>query len=147
MPTKVTSCGVLLYEPIAKTLILGHSTGGAHWDIPKGMQDPGETAIETALRELREETGISLEPKDVLDLGIQPYRPDKQLHLFIHWLRSPVDIASLSCASKFKDKRGVWHPELDNFAEVAVTQLSEYVTFKMWRTLTNVLALEGAIPA
>ena len=29
-----------------------------HWVLPKGNIDPGETAAETALREVREETGI-----------------------------------------------------------------------------------------
>jgi 8-oxo-dGTP pyrophosphatase MutT (NUDIX family) len=31
---------------------------GRHWDFAKGHVDPGETDLETALRELREETGI-----------------------------------------------------------------------------------------
>jgi 8-oxo-dGTP pyrophosphatase MutT (NUDIX family) len=34
------------------------------WDFPKGLVEPGETALETALRETREETGI-----DDLDLA------------------------------------------------------------------------------
>ena len=30
-----------------------------HWDLPKGKQDPGETPAECALREVKEETGLS----------------------------------------------------------------------------------------
>jgi 8-oxo-dGTP pyrophosphatase MutT (NUDIX family) len=33
--------------------------GGAYWNFPKGRQESNETDIETALRELREETGVT----------------------------------------------------------------------------------------
>ena len=46
-----------------KVLLLRHSSissrGGGHWDFPKGHIDGGETEIQTALRELEEETGIA----------------------------------------------------------------------------------------
>ena len=46
----------------SKVLLLRHSSissrGGGHWDFPKGHIDDGETEIQTALRELEEETGI-----------------------------------------------------------------------------------------
>jgi len=38
-------------------LLLHH--GGPYWNFPKGRQEPGETEVQTALRELREETGIT----------------------------------------------------------------------------------------
>lgn len=40
-----------------KYLIIKHRKG--HWAFPKGHADKGETKLETALRELKEETGIS----------------------------------------------------------------------------------------
>ena len=54
------SCGIILFNG-DKVLILQHrgtdNTGG-HWDFPKGHIDNGETEVETATRELEEETGI-----------------------------------------------------------------------------------------
>ncbi len=47
----------------SKVLLLRHSSdssrSGGHWDFPKGHMDDGETEIQTALRELEEETGIA----------------------------------------------------------------------------------------
>lgn len=40
-------------------LILHH--GGRHWAFPKGHGNPGETALESAKRELNEETGLEVE--------------------------------------------------------------------------------------
>ena len=59
------SCGVVLFSK-QKVLLLQYATGQkegewnlqGHWDFPKGHVDKGETEIETAIRELEEETGI-----------------------------------------------------------------------------------------
>lgn len=51
------SCGFLIVkgDPIESFLLMQHPS---RWDLPKGHVDPGETDMECALRELREETGI-----------------------------------------------------------------------------------------
>ena len=59
------SCGVVLFNE-QKVLLLQYATGQkegdwelqSHWDFPKGHVDKGETEVETATRELEEETGI-----------------------------------------------------------------------------------------
>ena len=52
------SCGVVLLNS-NKVLLLQHpdKTSG-HWDFPKGHVEKGEDELQTALRELEEETGI-----------------------------------------------------------------------------------------
>ena len=55
------SCGVVLFNS-GKVLLLRHSSissRGGHWDFPKGHIEDGESEIQTALRELEEETGIA----------------------------------------------------------------------------------------
>lgn len=39
-----------------------HPDLGTWWELPGGGMDPGETYLETAVRELREETGIVADP-------------------------------------------------------------------------------------
>lgn len=41
---------------------------GGQWSLPGGRHETGETAAAAALRELREEVGLSLSPADVLGL-------------------------------------------------------------------------------
>lgn len=40
-----------------KVLLILHREGN-HWGFPKGKANPGETALESATRELKEETGL-----------------------------------------------------------------------------------------
>lgn len=56
------SCGFLIVRgnPIESFLLMKHAR---RWDLPKGHVDEGETELQCALRELREETGIV--PEDI----------------------------------------------------------------------------------
>lgn len=54
------SCGVILFyaaDSNSVEILLLHYPEG-HWDFPKGHVEEGESEIQTALRELEEETGI-----------------------------------------------------------------------------------------
>jgi NAD+ diphosphatase len=39
-----------------------HEPNKGEWELPGGFMQPGETAVETIVRELREETGLVVEP-------------------------------------------------------------------------------------
>ncbi|HNA62110.1 MAG TPA: NUDIX domain-containing protein [Rhabdochlamydiaceae bacterium] len=45
---------------IWQLLLILHQ-GGRHWAFPKGHGNPGETAVESAKRELKEETGLNVD--------------------------------------------------------------------------------------
>jgi len=58
------SAGIIAYRnPRAPELILLHYPGG-HWGFPKGHLEAGEDPWGAALRELMEETGLSVEHRD-----------------------------------------------------------------------------------
>lgn len=49
-----------LVEKAVFILLIFHK-GGKHWGFPKGHKDHQETDLETAKRELKEETGLEIE--------------------------------------------------------------------------------------
>ena len=62
--------------------------GGKVWGLPKGLVEKGETPLQTALREVEEESGLQGEP--VVDLGhIEYWYRDSATkvlyHKFVHY--------------------------------------------------------------
>ena len=56
------SCGAICYtreEGAPRVLVICHRYGG-HWAFPKGHVEAGESEEETAMREVREETGAQV---------------------------------------------------------------------------------------
>jgi 8-oxo-dGTP pyrophosphatase MutT (NUDIX family) len=89
----------LLLTRRAKTL----RSHGGQWALPGGRCDPGETAIETALRELHEELGLELAPDAVLgQLDDYPTRSGYVMSPVIVWggtspalAPNPLEVASV----------------------------------------------------
>ena len=140
MNAKSTSCGVLLLNPQHDELLLCHATGAAHWDIPKGLGEPGETPRETALRETFEETGLRLAPERLIDLGGYGYLRGKDLHLFATAIER-IDPASCICTSMFCDSRGRMRPEADGFEWTPFERVPERCGRNMTVVLTHKLSL------
>lgn len=56
------SCGAIVYRKNhgnTEILLIKHVNSG-HWSFPKGHVEAGETEIETATREVKEETGVDV---------------------------------------------------------------------------------------
>ena len=136
---KTISHGVLLIGAQAE-LLLCHATGARHWDIPKGMAEPGETSVQAALRETREECGLDLDPLSLLDLGRFAYRPDKDL-----WLHAApierVDPGQCVCSAFFTDRWGRQRPEMDAYRWVPFDEVPAHCARNMVLVLTTRLSL------
>lgn len=55
------SCGAVIYTTVdgMREYLVEQMLGG-HYGLPKGHVEPGETEAETAIREIREETGLAV---------------------------------------------------------------------------------------
>jgi 8-oxo-dGTP pyrophosphatase MutT (NUDIX family) len=88
----VSAGGVVLAElrPEAPVALVAHRSvrGTLQWTLPKGAQEQGETVTQTALREVREETGLQPElvgPLDTIDYWFV-WAPDRtRYHKFVHY--------------------------------------------------------------
>jgi bis(5'-nucleosidyl)-tetraphosphatase len=72
MPTeRHVSAGIIVFHREEQgcrfLLLLSRLTKRPLWEFPKGGVDPGETVLEAALRELREETGLGGEHVRLLE--------------------------------------------------------------------------------
>ena len=136
---KTTTHGVLILAPSSE-LLLCHSTGNRHWDIPKGIADAGESSVAAAVREAREECGIALEPRALQPVGHYAYRPEKDLELYAV-LIDRIDAARCTCASTFVDRFGRVRPEMDDFRWTPFTEIGERCAKSMAQVLTTKVSL------
>jgi 8-oxo-dGTP pyrophosphatase MutT (NUDIX family) len=87
--TATSAGGVVLRDEDSVILIARRSPSGElQWTLPKGIVEPGETAEEAALREVREETGLEVSiaaPLGTIDYWFVWKPDDTRYHKFVHY--------------------------------------------------------------
>lgn len=141
---KELSCGFILFQKGTDRLLVCHPNGkpgtGYHsFDIPKGHIEDNEEPFDAAMRELREETGIT-EVEDIRDLGHCPYQSTKALHLFSAY--ADFDINQLHCDSMFTDNFGNEKREVDKYR---LTRDPELLFKNMWWYAANEMRARGML--
>ncbi|MBQ5313286.1 MAG: NUDIX domain-containing protein [Oscillospiraceae bacterium] len=77
---KEKSCGAIVFylkDNKEQLLLIKHSNSG-HWSFPKGHVEAGETEVETAIREVFEETGVKADI-DIRFREVVTYSPKKDV--------------------------------------------------------------------
>lgn len=128
---KEITCAVLIPEVIngENNLLMAHSTGNTFWDVPKGCGEIGESAIETAIRELFEETGFVVSANELKDMGVFSYNSKKDMHVFVYIGSNKFKAEDGVCTSFFlcpythKEKM-----EVDDFKYVPFTEVRAHCT-------------------
>jgi 8-oxo-dGTP pyrophosphatase MutT (NUDIX family) len=77
-------------RPDAPVALVAHRSarGSLQWTLPKGAQEPGESVEQTALREVREETGLEAElvgALDTIDYWFVWAPEQTRYHKFVHY--------------------------------------------------------------
>ncbi|MGZ2361668.1 NUDIX domain-containing protein [Streptomyces sp. 372A] len=93
-PHAAVGVGIIVHGPDG--VLLGRHRRGT-WEVPGGSMEAGETFVETAIRELAEETGLIAEPTDVQVLGTLLDHVDGVLRLTVpalvtRWSGTPQEL-------------------------------------------------------
>jgi 8-oxo-dGTP pyrophosphatase MutT (NUDIX family) len=121
---KELSIGTIITDGqyILGCLPYGREDRSHSYDLPKGHWEEGETYIETAIRECKEETGFDLWPDHMVDLGKYEYIPTKDLYLFFVAVDFMPAHSTLECTTDFTiDKKKV--PEVIAYKNIPITEL------------------------
>ena len=127
------TCGIIFYQD--GQMLIGHTTGQDHWDLPKGKTEGDETYAQAAVRECAEETGYHIDERDLLLLGEVPYRKGKRLVLFFHTGSNKPVAGDLRCISTYTNKHGLSKPELDKFMYIDVIDCERFLTDRMCKSI------------
>lgn len=71
---------VLVHTAELQVLLLERASHAGYWQSVTGSQEAGEALVDTALRELAEETGISARPGD-----LQDWQVSNRYEIFAEW--------------------------------------------------------------
>ena len=122
------SCGAVVfrkYHGNTELLLIKHTSGG-HWSFPKGHVERGETERQTALREVKEETG--------LDIGLIDGFRQSVSYFPRHNIKKQVVYFLGSALSDHVVRQ---EEEISEICWVEIGRAYEMVTFKNDKTLIN----------
>ena len=87
------SCGALVFckDQDSLQFLLLKSQFGGHWSFPKGHMESGESEVQTALREVREETGLSIHLIGGFRQCVEYYTKPNIKKQVVYFLGSSID--------------------------------------------------------
>lgn len=137
------SAGVIIYNRDTDSLLMGHPTCSTQWDLFKGGIDNNEDPMSAAIRELREESGLSVSTDRLKDCGRMDYIPTKKtLHAFL-FVTDDNDVLcpnekTCKCVSYFM-KNDIPLPEMNAFKWIKCKDLHDHVTDNLYAVLVRCL--------
>ena len=113
------SCGCIILKN-NEVLLIGarNDEGNLFWSFPKGHQENGETDVETAIRETKEETGL-----DVKIIDTNPIKTGHLIHSDTTYKRISLFIAK-PLTEKLKPQEG----EVEQIKWEQITKAGKYFT-------------------
>ena len=106
-PERRIGAAALILAENGRVLLVRHTYGPLTRELPGGASEPGESVVETALRELREETGLQAVAESLT--GIY-WNPERDAHHFVFRCR-PFDDREPAPSSNEVSDCGFWLPD------------------------------------
>lgn len=70
----LVGCSAVILDETRQKVLLTRRADNGKWCLPSGHMEAGESAIETCIREVREETGLSVQVKKLVGIYTNPHR-------------------------------------------------------------------------
>ena len=130
----IVGVGVLVFRGEEVLLVKrGKPPRLGQWSIPGGMQQIGESVAEAAARELREETGVEAEIKEVIAV-VDSINRDEDGRVKYHY--TLVDL--------WAEWRAGEAMAGDDAAEVAWVALDRLAPYRLWHETARLIVLAAA---
>ena len=119
---KEKSCGCIIIKN--KKVLLVYEKNRNFWGFPKGHMEDGETEIETALREVKEEVGLDVEI-------------DKERRYTLNYvIRDEIDKTTVLYIAKAKsEETTMQEQEIENIRWCSFEEALNTLTFDNWKEM------------
>lgn len=131
-----TTCGIFII--FKNEILICHPTNHSWdlWSIPKGVPDDGELFLDAAIREVKEETNITLskDKNEFTELPVSIYKhKEKQLVSYVCMIEKVTE--ELICDS-FVEPEGF--PEVDEFRWVSFDEAERLLHYSQSAVINDV---------
>jgi|SRR5579863_205159 8-oxo-dGTP diphosphatase len=139
--------GVVVHEHKVLLVQRGTEPLKGQWSIPGGLIDTGETLREAVIREVREETGLAVEPIELIELLDRIHREGGRVryHYVIADYLCRVDGGSLGAASDADAVRWVERAEWNSHSVLRIDPITTRVIEAAWQRARVIQAQTGEI--
>ena len=119
---KEKSCGCIIIKD--KKVLLVYEKNRNFWGFPKGHMEDGETEIETALREVKEEVGLDVE----ID--------KKRRYTLNYVINNEIDKTTVLYIAKAKNEKIIMQEsEIENTKWCSFEEALNMLTFDDWKDM------------
>ena len=89
--SKAVTAAAVILDDQQRVLLVKHSYGQLNWELPGGAAEPDETPTQTALRELREETGLVVSAERLTGIYYERHSAGGEVLHFVFRCRPPEE--------------------------------------------------------
>lgn len=106
-----------------------------HWTLPGGVLELGESLMDGVVREAREETGLTVEPVELVELIDRIHREESRIrfHYVIADYLCRVTCGEAKASSDADEVRWVEHAEWNSHSALQLDPLTVMVIEKGWQ--------------